>query len=719
MNLFRSSLLFSVLLSTISGFSQLEPVKWDVSATEGENGQYTLVFKASIDEGWKVYSQDHDTTALIKPIPLALYFEAESDVVLVGSTEELGKAKAVKEFFFDCITVKSYEKRVLLRQTIESTASQVIGFFSYQTCDDAQCLPPTDVYFRFSGGSIEVIEVDDELFDKAYTQTSYDPVDAKPKEGGPCDEEVVVTGPEEPTGAPIEEEESKGLWGLFILGLGGGLFALLTPCVFPMIPLTVSFFTKRSTDRRKGFANALLYAGSIIFIFLALGFVITYAFGPEKLNAMASNKWFNLAFFVVFIVFAISFFGAFELSLPSSWTTRTDAIADRGGLIGVFFMAFTLVLVSFSCTIPIVGTVLILIADSGQFWGPLLGMLGFSMALAIPFALFAAFPAWLNTLPKSGGWLNRIKVTLGFVELALAFKFLSVADLAYHWNFLTRDIFLAIWIIAATLLGFYLLGKIKLSGDSDSPHVGIPRLFFAILSFAFAVYMIPGLWGAPVNLLSGIAPPAHYQEFSLNHLDKKFMKLESQFDRLATRVAGEELNDPRIAELKNRKVITEVAAMHCPNELDCWFDYGKSLEAGAILDKPVLVDFTGWSCVNCRKMEDNVWSKDRVWKILNDEYVVVSLYVDDKTRLPEEARISPYTGNKVRRVGELWMDLTKTHYNQIAQPWYVLLDPANPDRPLQPPRGYTPNIEEYAQFLEAGVAEFEKRNGKSTAALPR
>ena len=698
----------SAFLALIVGFSALaqNPVKWELSSTEDAPGEYTLIFKADIDEGWKVYSQDMEWGG---PVPTTLSFDTTGSFELLGVPEELGKLKVVREPFFDCMVVKGYFKKLIIRQKLKvaNKSDRVVGVLNYMTCDDRQCLPPTDVFFTLHDGRIQEIPESDEIDYDAFRQTGIPSAEGELDESIPCGEAHMGEAPE--SIAPPKQRDHGSLWGLFILGLGGGIFALLTPCVFPMIPLTVSFFTKRSTNRKKGFWNASLYAGSIIFIFLALGFIITYAFGPEMLNDMASNKWFNLAFFLIFIVFALSFFGAFDLSLPSSWVTGTDRVADRGGVIGIFFMAFTLVLVSFSCTIPIVGTVLILIADSGEFWGPLMGMFGFSLALALPFALFAAFPAWLNTIPKSGGWLNRIKVALGFVELALAFKFLSVADLAYHWNFLSRDIFLSIWIILAAVLGFYLLGKLKFSGDSDSDHIGIPRFFFAILAFSFAVYMIPGLWGAPVSLLSGIAPPGHYQEFSLNHLDKKFMKLEQQFDKLAAEVGGTETVDPRIAELRNEETPTEVDGMHCPNELDCWFDYGKALQAARIQNKPLMLDFTGWSCVNCRKMEDNVWSKDRVWRLLNEHYVIASLYVDEKTVLPEHLRVSPYTGNSVRTVGKLWMDLTKTRYNQIAQPYYVLLD--HEENVLVQPRSYTPNVEDYAQFLESGVREFKLRNG--------
>jgi thiol:disulfide interchange protein DsbD len=704
------------------GVAQEQPLKWNVSvdADTDQPGEYILIFKATLDPGWKVYSQDYDTSAIIKPTPLGLFFQTAGDYELIGETEELGRVKAIREQYFDCIVVKSYEKTVTLRQRVkpENPAREVIGYLGYQTCNDVKCLFPTTLWFSLRNGQLTLFEEPDDVDWETYTQTRYETVRAELHEEGPCATAAMdstaagsLTAGQD---ASSDDPERRSLWGFFILGLGGGLFALLTPCVFPMIPLTVSFFTKRSTNRRKGFFNALLYACSIVLIFIALGFIITYAFGPEMLNDMATNKWFNLLFFAIFIVFAMSFFGAFDINLPSSWVTRADKVSDRGGIVGIFFMAFTLVLVSFSCTMPIIGTVIILIADSQEFWGPLLGMLGFSLALAIPFALFAAFPAWLNSMPKSGGWLNRIKVTLGFAELALAFKFFSVADLAYGWQLLSRDVFLSIWIVLAVLLGVYLLGKIRFSPDENSTHVGIPRFFFAVLSFAFAIYMIPGLWGAPVNILSGITPPGHYQEFTLKDMDKQFMGIEERFDQLARKVSGSGLENPAVAELKRATPPTVLPHKMKPsNALDMYFDYGQALEVAKVSNKPLFVDFTGWGCQSCRKMEDKVWSQDRVWQLLNNEYVIVSLYVDEKESLPEDLRQSPYTGNRVSTIGKLWLDLSRTRYGQLAQPWYVLLD--HHEQELAPGRGYTPNVEEYAQFLEAGVVEYKKRNGNGSS----
>ena len=431
-----------------------------------------------------------------------------------------------------------------------------------------------------------------------------------------------------------EKEKDNSLWGFLLAGLGSGFLALLTPCVFPMIPLTVSFFTKGTKDRKKGLMNALTYALSIVVIFLGLGFLITYAVGPKCAECNGDSNIFNVAFFVIFIIFAISFFGAFEITLPSRFVNRVDSMSDQGGLIGIFFMAFTLVLVSFSCTAPIVGTMLVLIADSCQFWAPLMGLLGFSLALAIPFALFAAFPGWLSSLPKSGSWLNTVKVCLGFIELALAFKFLSVADLAYHWGFLTQGYFLIHLDHLCHLVGGVPHWQIAFQRRTClGKRFHSPFVFWGI-ALAFAVYMIPGLWGAPVKLLSGIAPPSHYQEFTLNPIQYKMRQLEEKVDEVALAV-----NVPENKQAGEQAYLIPEEVINvgdCPHELPCYFDLDRGMAEAKRTGKPVLVDFTGWGCVNCRKMEDMVWSDPRIWELINDKYILVSLYVDDKSEFPDE-----------------------------------------------------------------------------------
>lgn len=681
----------------------LEPVTWEVSQVAGEKpGEYLLIFKATIEDHWKVYANDVPPGGVI---PTDIFYDNTDGWEKAGGLEQLGRKKQAFDQYFD-MELKWFESKVVFRQPIRITAAQatVSGYLEFQTCDAERCLPPSEVPFSYTlkgtGTAAAPSTTTTATTDAATTEEeeaadTEAPLSFTVVEGNT--DTATATTPSTPQ--PQEEEESQSLWGYLIAGFGSGLLALLTPCVFPMIPLTVSFFTKSSSNRRKGLANALTYAASIILIFLGLGFIITYAFGPSALNAMASNQYFNLGFFVIFIIFALSFFGAFEITLPSSFVNKADSMSERGGIIGIFFMAFTLVLVSFSCTMPIVGSLLVLIAESGAFWAPMMGLLGFALALAVPFALFAAFPGWLNSLPKSGGWLNTVKVTLGFAEVALAFKFLSVADLAYHWNFLTRDIFIAIWIIVAILLGVYLLGKIRFPGEPEQPTITIPRLFFAILSFSFAVYLVPGMWGAPVKLLSGIAPPGHYQEFSLNQLQYKLKQMEAQLAALDKSEDAAALDiDALPAELVN--------VGHCPHELPCFFDIDRGLQEAKRTNKPILLDFTGWACVNCRKMEDHVWSDPRVWETINDEYVLISLYVDDKTTLPEEYQISKYTQNKVRTVGKMWSDLQTDWYKVNSQPYYVLLD--HDLNTLVTPVGYTPNVDEYLSFLKSGVAGFNR-----------
>jgi thiol:disulfide interchange protein DsbD len=432
-----------------------------------------------------------------------------------------------------------------------------------------------------------------------------------------------------------------------------------------MIPLTVSFFTKRSKDRKTGLKNAFLYALSIIVIYVALGMLITVPLGPDALNAMASSATFNLIFFVVFVIFAASFLGAFEITLPSKFVNKVDGASDRGGILGIFFMAFTLSLVSFSCTGPIIGTLLVEAFRGGSYLGPAIGMFGFALALALPFALFAMFPGWLNSLPKSGGWLNSVKVTLGFVELALAMKFLSTVDLAYHWGFLKRELFLAIWIVIAILLSMYLLGKLKFSHDSDLPHVSVTRTMLAIVVLTFAIYLMPGIWGAPTSFVSGYLPPSYYREWK-----------------------SSKSND-------------------CPNDLPCFHDLKEGMCYAKKHDLPVMIDFTGYACVNCRKMEDNVWSKPEIYKYLSEKYVVVSLYVDDKKELPLSEQHKNKEGKLVKTYGKKWSDLETEYYVQNSQPLYVLID--GDGKLMSPPRGYTPDVATYADFLEQGTKIFKER----------
>lgn len=490
---------------------------------------------------------------------------------------------------------------------------------------------------------------------------------------------VFATG-SAPVVKPAPVVSNRSLWAIFLGGFIGGLLALLTPCVFPMIPLTVSFFTKRSKTRASGIHNALIYALSIIVIYVSLGLIITLALGPDALNALSSNSIINLVFFIIFVVFAISFFGAFEITFPSKWFNASDRASDRGGLTGIFFMAFTLALVSFSCTGPIIGSLLVQVAVNGSIFGLAVGMTGFALALALPFALFAAFPGWLNSLPKSGGWLNSIKVSLGFIELALSLKFLSAADMVYHWEFLTREVFLAIWIAIFALFGLYLIGKIRLPHDDSQGSTSVSRLLSSIVVFAFVVYLVPGLWGAPLKFISGFPPPSFYSE------GWTFAAQTGNVNQAVTPVLSDH-------------------EFRCPLNLNCFHDYDEGMAYARKVNKPVMLDFTGWSCINCRKMEDNVWRDNAVLRLLSNDFILISLYVDDKTQLPvSEQYISKVTRHKVKTLGNKWSDFQTSHFHTNSQAYYVLMDfNGNQVAPVQ---SYDTSIQHYVNFLNTGLKHF-------------
>ncbi|HAK29470.1 MULTISPECIES: protein-disulfide reductase DsbD family protein [Sphingobacterium] len=488
--------------------------------------------------------------------------------------------------------------------------------------------------------------------------------------------------------APSGQESSKkSLWSIFIAGLVGGFAALLMPCIFPMLPLTVSYFTKQAGSRASGISKALLYGLFIIVIYVALGMIITISFGSDALNALSTNGVFNFLFFLLLVVFAASFFGAFEITLPSSFVNKMDAKSDKGGLVGLFFMAFSLSLVSFSCTGPIIGTLLVEAASKGERLGPAIGMLGFSIALAIPFGLFAMFPSMLKSLPKSGGWLNSVKVVLGFLELALALKFLSNVDLAYHWNWLDREVFLSLWIAIFSMMGLYLIGKIKFSHDSELKFLSVPRTILAIIVFSFVIYMVPGLWGAPLKSISAFLPPSATQDFDLSagiaaapaHSDGKVKKYAEIFHERGT-----------------------------PKGFDPYYDYDQALETAKELNKPVLIDFTGWNCVNCREMEANVWTDPAVAKLLKEEFVMAELFVDDKTELPaNEQFVSKYSGKKIKTIGNKNSDFQASTFNSNSQPLYVIVDDTG--KVLVPQSGANRNIEQYKAFLQSGIDAFKAK----------
>lgn len=484
------------------------------------------------------------------------------------------------------------------------------------------------------------------------------------------------------------------LLGIFVAGFLGGILALLMPCIFPMLPLTVSFFTKKSNSKAQAVRQALLYGISIIVIYVALGLVVTSVFGSDALNSLSTNGIFNFLFFLMLVVFGASFLGAFEITLPSSFVNKIDEKSDKGGLIGIFFMAFSLALVSFSCTGPIVGTLLVDAATKGELWGPAIGMFGFSLALAIPFTLFALFPSMLKSLPKSGGWLNSVKVVLGFIELAFSLKFLSNVDLAYHWNLFDREVFLALWIVIFALLGMYLIGKIKFSHDSDLPFLSVPRTFLSIIVFAFVVYLIPGMWGAPLKSVSAFLPPMATQDFNL-----------ADGRGASTSVADGNGPSSVLEKVKYKELFH---ARLTPHHLDAVYDFDQALEASKKLNKPILIDFTGWNCVNCRKMEQDVWSDPEVLSVIRNEYILAELVVDDKTALPEnEQYVSTFSGNKVKTVGNKWSDFQASKFNTNSQPFYVLVD--SDGKALLAPSGANYEVKSYLAFLKEGLEKFKNK----------
>ncbi|MFM7016307.1 MAG: cytochrome c biogenesis protein CcdA [Bacteroidota bacterium] len=675
------ALLFLCCFSLFTSYAQLvDPVKWSYRI-EQKGQEATLIFKASVEKGWHVYSQFLPDGG---PIPTLFTFTPDKNYTLVGKVTE-PKGEEVFDPNFE-IKLKFFENVAEFKQKIKLNSNKAFklkGMVESMACNDKNCTPPNAVDFEFAIAGEETSEVMNPATststienDSVQKLTESLPTAAANSKIPLPSGDITKLEPSCDNGA-VAHSEDKSYWGIFIAGMLGGFLALLTPCVFPMIPMTVSFFTKRSPTRAKGIRNAVIYALSIILIYVTIGFFVTVTLGSDALNDLASSVFFNLLFFIIFFVFALSFLGAFEIVLPSSWVNKADSASDKGGLVGIFFMAFTLSLVSFSCTGPIIGTLLVEAAKGSSYLGPIMGMTGFSAALALPFALFAAFPGWLNTLPKSGGWLNSVKVVLGFLELALALKFLSNVDLAYHWGFLKRELFIALWITIFGLMSLYLIGKLKFSHDSDLPYIGTTRIIFAIIAIAFTFYLIPGLWGAPLRLISGFPPPEFYKEW----------------------------------EQPSAGVEQGKGGESCPHNLNCYHDYEAGMAYAKSIGKPVMIDFTGWSCVNCRKMEDNVWSQTKVLKHLSDDYVVISLYVDDKTELPaNEQYISKFSGKKIRTTGNKWSDMEAAVLNKNVQPYYVLVD--NEGKMLAEPRSYTPNVDEYTKFLEEGLCRYKIRSNQ-------
>lgn len=674
--------------------------KWTFTTKQLSDCEYDLMFTATIDKGWHLYSQ---IPVQDGPLPTVFTFDPSKDYTLEGKTTEPKPIEKEEPVFGPGIVIKYFEDKAIFHQKIKVNTDKPIkitGTIDGMVCSDMQCVnffPYPTFEFNVQGkpcGAVAPTGAENPIVVNTDTPKADSPVVTTGGGGCNCTDEIKAavaaalndanhkghpyvdtagchTQLIKPTDAELNvQAEDISFWWIFILGFAGGLTALFTPCVFPMIPLTVSFFTKRSKDRATGLRNAFSYALSIIAIYVSLGMLITLIFGSSALNEMSSSATFNLIFFFVFIVFAISFLGAFEITIPSRFVNKVDAASDKGGLLGIFFMAFTLSLVSFSCTGPIIGTLLVQAASGNSYMGPAVGMLGFSSALALPFALFAMFPGWLNSLPKSGGWLNSVKVTLGFVEIALALKFLSTVDLAYHWGILKRELFLAIWIVVAILLGIYLLGKLKMPHDSEVKHTSVTRVLLALICFVFAGYLLPGMWGAPVTFVSGYLPPSNYKEWT----DSKSG-------------SGE-----------------------CPHNLSCFHNLDEGLCYAKKVGKPVFIDFTGFACVNCRRMEDKVWPDPEVLKHLTDDYVVISLFVDDKAEIPANMQFTDSTFGLINQVGKRWSMIESEYYKQNSQPLYVLVD--NNGKLLTAPKGYTPNAGEYAAFLETGLNVYNKRKAE-------
>ena len=664
---------FVLLLFAVAVQAQIQdPVKFNSELKILAADEAEVVFTAAIDKGWHVYSTDLGDGG---PISATFNVEKIFGAEVVGKLKPVGKEISTFDKLFE-MKVRYFENTAQFVQKLKLTggAYQIEGYLEYGACNDENCLPPTQVPFKFSGkaegaakeAAAAAAETKaEEQPAKQETVSGTAPVAAIGGADGPTADKVDLWKPViselNSLGETTSQEDMSWIY-IFITGFAGGLLALFTPCVWPIIPMTVSFFLKRSKDKKKGIRDAWTYGASIVVIYVTLGLAITLVFGASALNALSTNAVFNILFCLMLVVFAASFFGAFEITLPSKWSTAVDSKAEAtSGLLSIFLMAFTLSLVSFSCTGPIIGFLLVQVSTTGSVVAPAIGMLGFAIALALPFTLFALFPSWLKSMPKSGGWMNIIKVTLGFLELAFALKFLSVADLAYGWRILDRETFLALWIVLFALLGFYLLGKIKFPHDDDDSKVSVPRFFMALASLAFAVYMVPGLWGAPLKAVSAFAPPMQTQDFNLYNNE-----VHARFD-----------------------------------------DYDLGMEYARQHGKPVMLDFTGYGCVNCRKMELAVWTNPKVSDIINNDYVLITLYVDNKTPLPSPVKIVENgTERTLRTVGDKWSYLQRVKFGANAQPFYVLID--NEGKPLNKSYSYDEDIPKYIEFLQTGLENYKK-----------
>jgi thiol:disulfide interchange protein DsbD len=632
----KSILSLLVLLTTFALTAQIyEPVKWSQELKSTGPNTADIVLKATIDEGWHLYGLNLPKNG---PVPTSIVFQTIENAKKTGEIQAQSKLLKHYDSNFD-MELNWYESEAIFVQKItfdDISKVKIKGYVEFMSCNDQSCLPPKKVPFTLGNKSAEPL-----LKAASSVQTKA------------SDYWTPVIDELKNFGNSKDNAQNSALWYIFVMGMLYGLLALVTPCVWPIIPMTVSFFLKRSQNKKKGQRDAILYGLAIIFIYVVLGLLITLIFGASALNSLSTSAVFNIIFFAILVLFAVSFFGAFEITLPSSWTTKLDAKADSTvGIVSILFMAFTLVLVSFSCTGPLIGTLLVQVAGNSSIVAPVVGMAGFAVALSIPFSLFALFPSWLKTLPKSGGWLNSVKIVLAFLELALALKFLSVADLAYGWHILDREVFLSLWIVIFILLGMYLLGKIRFSHDSESKHSSVLGIFLAIISFAFSVYMIPGLWGAPLKSISAFAPPLYTQDFNLYNDD-----------------------------------------VHA-----AFSDYDLGMAFAAEKKLPVIVDFSGFGCVNCRKMEASVWTDSKVKELLKKNFVLISLYVDDKTKLAKPYEVNDNGRNTlIETIGDKWSYLQSSKFGANAQPFYVMLD--NAGKPLNKAYSFDENPEHFVNWL--------------------
>ena len=657
----KKTFLLSCLLMVLgltTAFAQIQdPVQFKTEWKKISDTEAQIVFTGIIDAGWHVYSTDLPEGG---PISATFNTDKMEGIELEGKLMPEGKEIEAFDKVFE-MNLRYFEGKATFVQKLKITAANyfIEGYLEYGSCNDENCLPPTEVPFSFSGKGAAGAPAAAPAADKKEEAPVAQAVSANVST---ADYWAPVVDKLNAFGEETANTAQQSWFYIFFAGFIGGLLALFTPCVWPIIPMTVSFFLKRSKDKKKGIRDAWTYGASIVVIYVTLGLAITLIFGASALNALSTNAVFNILFFLMLVVFAASFFGAFEITLPSKWSNAVDSKAEQtSGLLSIFLMAFTLSLVSFSCTGPIIGFLLVEVSTTGSVVAPAIGMLGFALALALPFTLFAMFPSWLKQMPKSGGWMNVIKVTLGFLELAFALKFLSVADLAYGWRILDRETFLALWIVIFGLLGIYLLGKIKFPHDDDDNTVSVPRFFMALCSLAFAVYMVPGLWGAPLKAVSAFAPPMNTQDFNLYKNE-----VHAQFD-----------------------------------------DFDAGMEYARRNGKPVMLDFTGYGCVNCRKMELAVWTDQKVSKLIQDDYVLITLYVDNKTPLPEHIKVMENGKERtLRTLGDKWSYLQRVKFGANAQPFYVLID--NEGNPLNKSYSFDEDVAKYVDFLETGLNNYKK-----------